>query len=127
MVVDFTSKRILPDDLATRAYLLGINYERAKFLASCPHTENMKFRKTSQIVIVPFNEQIQIDEAKRIGIGAKDASDMFEKPVEVFLEQNFPMKSLFPKTSKYGGYSLFQPYDHQEVTRYLKSRNKYQK
>lgn len=117
--------RPYPKDLAVRAYLLGLSLERAKFLIACPHSNNLLFRKSHHVVVVPFDEQVQIDEAKRIGLGARDAAKMFNKTVDELMAQGFKRTTAYPKPPGNGEYSLFQYEDHQDLTRYLKSRNKY--
>jgi len=117
--------RPLAFDLRARAYVLGISYERAKFLVACPHRQNAFFRKDHQVEVIPFNLQVQIDEAKRLGIGAYDAAKMFNLEAKELIAQGFKYRTRFPKPPGNGTYSLFQHEDHQDVTRYLKAQNKY--
>ena len=98
----------IPADVNLRAYLLGVSPERAKFLIACPHTQN-KWKGCEQVnVVIPYDEQVQINEAKRIGIGASDAAKMFNKPYQYFIDRGFRMRTAFPKNSGNAGYSLFQ-------------------
>ena len=122
MVNSNSQHRPPPSNLKERAYLLGIAYERAKFLAACSHTQNRFFRKSFQVVLIPYDEEVLINEAKRIGIGAFDAAKMFKRPSKEMLARGFPYRSKFPKPPGNGDYSLFQHEHHQEITRFLSTR-----
>jgi len=108
VICNFTPPRLIPYDLATRAKLLGLSLERAKFLTACPHRENAKFKGDGQVIVVPFDPDVQINEAKRLGIGALDAAEMFNRPVAEFIVRGFPMKSTQPRAASNAGYSLLQ-------------------
>lgn len=112
-----TKYRRLPADFETRAYVLGLSLERAKFLVACPHTENLFNKKDKHVVVVPFDEMVQIKEARRLGIGAVDAAKLFNKTPEWLLSMGFALFTHFPKPPGNGDYSLFAYEDHQEITR----------
>ena len=98
----------IPADVNLRAYLLGLHPDRAKFLMSCPHTQNNWKDCEAVNVIVPYNPQAQIDEAKRIGLGAYDAGRILGVDPKQLLAAGFKTHTTFPKPAGNADYSLFQ-------------------
>lgn len=112
MVCDNMGRRKLPLDLQSKAKLLGLSYERALFLSKCSHSENLNRKVPDQIVVIPYDPRVQLDEALRLGIGFDDVADMMRD--ELTREQilamgyQFPKKSRHPKIGGRCSYSLFQ-------------------
>ena len=80
-----------------RALILGIDLDRAHFLASCARGENARTVKNDGIYI-PYDDNVQLREAARIGINAKDAARMMGIPLEDVLSRGiaFPAKTSHP-------------------------------
>lgn len=112
MVCDNTGRRKVPIDFRVKAKLLGLSYERALFLSKCSHYENLNRKAPDQIVVIPYDPRVQLDEALRLGIGFDDVADMMRD--ELTREQilamgyQFPKKSRHPKIGGRCSYSLFQ-------------------
>ena len=108
MICEVTPLPRQPRDLAFRAKALGLSIERAKFLVACPHTDNPYNKPDGQVIVVPFDPEVQINEAKRMGIGALDAAEMFDRPVADFIARGFNLTTPFPRPPGNGAYSLLQ-------------------
>jgi hypothetical protein len=80
-----------------RALVLGIDLDRAHFLASCARGENLRTVKNKGIFI-PYDDNVQLREAARIGINAKDAAAMMGLPLAEVLSRGivFPNKTTKP-------------------------------
>ena len=113
MVCDNSSRKgRLPIDLASRAAILGLSYERALFLSRCSHSENLNRKDENQIVVVPYDVRVQLDEALRLGLGLDDVAEMMRDEVSkaqiLAMGYRFPKRSRHPKIGGRCSYSLFQ-------------------
>jgi len=125
MVCDNSSRKGRPPiDLASRASILGLSYERALFLSRCAHSANLNRKDADQIIVVPYDVRVQLDEALRLGLGLDDVAEMMRDEVSkaqiLSMGYRFPKKSRHPKIGGRCLYSLFQWEPLQsEPTRYL--------
>jgi hypothetical protein len=89
-------------DFIGRALILNIPFERALFLASCPHTT------PSGRVEIPYDESVLINEAFRLGIGFEDTAEMMGMTYEQLASYGIPFEkqSRLPKPPGFGGYNL---------------------
>jgi hypothetical protein len=104
MVCSFENLKRL--NLKQRSFLLGVEWERAKFLASCSHTDVENPQQS-----IPHEPLNQLKEAIRMGIGLRDTALMMGmKQTELkALGLPFKTKSTMPKPSGRGGYNLMSP------------------
>ena len=104
MVCSFENRKRL--NLFQRASILGVEWERAKFLASCPHYDPENPEQS-----IPHNQMNQLLEAIRMGIGLRDTALMMGiKQTELkALGLPFKLKSTMPRPSGKGGYNLMSP------------------
>lgn len=93
-------------NLAQRAYVLGVEIERAKFLASCSHTD-----LDNQEQSIPHDPMNQLLEAVRMGISLRDTALMMRIKQSDLKALGLPFKwrSTMPRPSGKGGYNLMSP------------------
>lgn len=112
MVCDNSRRNGVPLDLRAKANLLGLSYERALFLSRCAHSTNLNRKGEDQIVVIPYDVRVQLDEALRLGLGFDDVADMMRDEVTkdqiLAMGYQFPKKSRHPKIGGRCSYSLFQ-------------------
>lgn len=89
-------------DFIGRALILKIPFDRALFLASCPHTT------PSGGVEIPYDEGVLVREAFRLGIGFTDTAEMMGLTCEALAAYGipFPSRSRLPKPPGFGGFNL---------------------
>jgi hypothetical protein len=87
-----------------------VDIERAKFLASCAHADDLRKDKHTGIVI-PYDPIPQLREAARLGINAKDTAKMMGMTIEqVSLDGiNYPARSTHPMPEGASVHNLFTP------------------
>ena len=93
-----------------RAVLLGVDIERARFLASCAHADDLRKDKHAGIVI-PYDPIPQLREAARLGINAPDTAKMMgmtQAEVSAY-GINYPAKSFHPMPEGASVHNLFTP------------------
>lgn len=102
--------RIDDDELRRRASILGVSFERAKFLSRCAKSINLSKRKDDRVVIIPYDPRVQIDEALRLEIGFKHTAQMMgmSKTEISAMGYDFPTRSAYPPAGNRYPYSLFR-------------------
>ena len=89
-------------DFIGRALIMKIPFDRAVFLASCPHST------PHGNIEIPYDEAVLIREAFRLGIGFDDTAEMMGLTHEALASYGipFPKHSRLPKPPGFGGYNL---------------------
>jgi hypothetical protein len=112
MVCDNSRRPGTPLNIKERAAILGLSYERALFLSRCAHSTNLNRKGDDQIVVIPYDVRVQLDEALRLGLGLDDVAEMMRDEITkdqiLALGYKFPTKSRHPKIGGRCSYSLFQ-------------------
>jgi hypothetical protein len=93
-----------------RCLILGIDLDRAHFLAACSRGENTRKTKNEGIYI-PYDDNVQLREAARLGINALDTARMMGTPLAEVLSRGitFPAKSTHPIPEGFYVHNLFTP------------------
>jgi hypothetical protein len=93
-------------NLSQRASILSVEWERAKFLATCPHHDPENPEQSIQ-----HNPMNQLLEAIRMGIGLRDTALMMRMKQSELKAMGLPFKwkSTMPRPSGKGGYNLMSP------------------
>jgi len=93
-------------NLFQRASILGVEWERAKFLASCSHHDPENLEQS-----IPHNQMNQLLEAIRMGIGLRDTALMMDMKQTELKAMGLPFKwkSTMTRPSGKGGYNLMSP------------------
>jgi len=104
MVCSFENRKRL--NLSQRASILGVEWERAKFLASCYHRDPENPEQS-----IPHNPMNQLLEAIRMGIGLRDTALMMGMKQSELRAMGLPFKrkSTMQRPSGKGGYNLMAP------------------
>jgi len=104
-----------------RAIVLGISYERAVFLSACASNAATKAAAKNAINI-PYDPIVQLREAARLGISARDTAEMMGMSYEdvVATNFNFPRRSKGRRPPGQSRYCLFQYEPHYKRTIYGK-------
>lgn len=101
-------------DFEDRRRLLGLNLERAKFLAACSHNDNgtgSARHQCNRDQTIPYDDLPLLLEAHRLGIGLKDTAEMFGWTIQKVQSYGIPFRehSVIKKSSGNRYYTLFQP------------------
>jgi hypothetical protein len=104
MVCSFENLKRL--NLKQRSFLLGVEWERAKFLATCSHHDPENPEQS-----IPHNPMNQLLEAIRMGIGLRDTALMMGMKQTELKAMGLPFKwrSTMTRPSGKGGYNLMSP------------------
>lgn len=104
-----------------RAMVLGISLERATFLSAC--SCNAATRAAAKHAInIPYDPLVQLREAARLGISARDTAEMMGMSYEEVVATNFdfPRRSKGRRPAGQSRYCLFQHEPHYKRTIYGK-------
>lgn len=98
-----------------RAIILGVSYERARFLASCAHGEEARI-ESNRTKVIPYDPAVQIKEAFRIGIGLKDTANMMQMSKQEIMSYGLPFSdnSAFKNPSRSSTVYNLLSHDNQE-------------
>jgi hypothetical protein len=108
-------------EFVERAQLLGISLPRAIFLAQCSHVPRAKERGLPACSI-PYDPDVQLAEAARLGLSARDTAEMMDLPYDVVVASGhpFPARSSVRRPPGQSSFCLFQPEPHYKKTIYGK-------
>ena len=108
--------------LIERAIVLGISLERATFLSVCSCNAATR-AAAKQAINIPYDPIVQLREAARLGISARDTAEMMQMTYEEVVATgfNFPRRSTLKRPPGQGRYCLFQFEPHYKRTIYGKN------